>query len=133
MATSQIVKSLETGAGNGARRQTQTYIAGGTIAAGDVVSWDTSASHDDRNLKVVKCTIRACIGSALAAATAGERVEVVIKGYAEDVAITGAITLGESLGSDAAGALTDAAGGATNIQAVALEAGAAGSCDVCWL
>ncbi len=133
MATIQTVKTLESGSGNGTRRQTETYIANGTIAAGAVVCWDTTATGSDRNLKVVASTLRTCIGSALAAATAGERVEVVIKGYAEDVTVSGAAALGDSLGSDAAGGLENAAGGATNIQAVALEAAAAGTCDICWL
>ena len=135
MATSTLVQYLETGMSGAtmAKRQTETFIAGGTIAAGAVVSLDDiHATDSDRAITVISSGAPVAIGSALYDAAAGEKVEVVIKGYAEGVtAVAG--SKGDPLGSDSGGGLTTVAGGATFLNAVALENVAAGKCDVFWL
>ena len=58
MATSTIIQFLAEGeeAATSHRRQIETFIAGGTIAAGDWVQFDTAASDADRVLKVIEAT-----------------------------------------------------------------------------
>ena len=83
------------------RRQTETFIASGTIAAGDVVAFDTGKTGADRVLYVAQAGVVAngnglCVGAAVRAATAGEKVEVVVSGYA-DVKTHGTVTAANML------------------------------------
>tara|TARA_R110002012_G_scaffold300966_1_gene501054 strand:- start:4726 stop:5202 length:477 start_codon:yes stop_codon:yes gene_type:complete len=69
------------------RRQTETFVANGTIAVGDVVGFDTSKTGADRVLFVIKTAAIAngnglAVGVATEAATAGDNVKCVISGYA---------------------------------------------------
>ena len=87
MATSTLIQFL--GPGEGAatvnRRQVETYIAGGTIAAGDWVALDTGKTGADKALYVIATPAVAgrgnVAGVALAAASSGDKVDVVIGGY----------------------------------------------------
>ena len=60
MATNTILQSLNTsaegaGTGSSARRQIETYIASGAIAAGDLVCFDITKTNDsDKCLHIVK-------------------------------------------------------------------------------
>jgi len=92
MATSTIVQLLQAGeAGDTSnRRQIETFIAGGTIAAGDCVGFDTTKTGADRALFVTEAGTVAignslAIGVALNAATADQQVRCVVAGYAENV------------------------------------------------
>ena len=94
MATSTLIQFLGDGitspsgteAGTSNRRQVETFISGGAIAAGDWVSLDVSKTGADKALYVIEAPATAsdarCIGVALAAASAaGEQVRVVVAGY----------------------------------------------------
>ncbi len=90
MADNTLIQFLSKGeaADTGNRRQVETFIASGTIAAGDVVAFDTAQTGADRVLYVAKAGLVAngnglCCGVALAAASAGETVQCVIAGYAD--------------------------------------------------
>ena len=90
MATSTLIQSLIPGADadQSARSKKQTFLAGGTIAAGDFVSLDTTQSGADRGLYVVTIDTSGgavalgvpTVGVATAAATSGQEVVVVIAG-----------------------------------------------------
>lgn len=68
------------------RSQEETFLAGGTITAGDWVIFDTSATGAARVLTVIQSPATAgnplAVGVALNSATAGQRVDVCIAGYA---------------------------------------------------
>jgi hypothetical protein len=109
MATSTLVQFLGDGitsptsieGDTSNRRQVETFIAGGAIAAGDVVAFDTSKTGADRVLYVTEAAQVAngnglSCGVALAAATAGEQVRAVIGGYAL-VSTHGGVALGNLL------------------------------------
>jgi hypothetical protein len=92
MATNSLIQYLEQG-DEGAvsnRREVETFIANGTIAAGDAVSFDLTATDAaDRALLVVAgqafgtTPAKSCfVGVALSDASAGDKVDVVIKGLA---------------------------------------------------
>lgn len=96
MATSTLIQSLIAGADadQSHRREVETFIAGGTIAALDVVGSDSSQTGTDAALYVTQAANVAtgnalAIGVALHAATAGQRVEVVTSGYVADVNCAG--------------------------------------------
>ena len=133
MATSTLVQLLEAGQASDTsnRRQLETFIAGGTIVAGDVVALDKSQTGADRVLYVIQAPNVAtgeplAIGVSLDAAAAGDQVRVVVAGYVADVNCTaGAIAAGAALsaGKTAAGQVeTAAAGDTAGLFAVALEA-----------
>lgn len=139
MATDTLIQYLEAtdSAGNALgsaasnRRQTETFIAGGTIVAGQVVMTDISKAGSAKAITVVQASLVAtgqplAVGVALRAATAGQRVEVVVAGYVEDVDCTaGTILAGAPLsaGKTAAGEVeTSAATDLAGCFAVALEA-----------
>lgn len=106
MATSSLIQSLETGLGAASshRRQVETFLAAGTITAGDVVMWDTSQAGADILLHVVKSALKAlgqplACGIALSSAVSGGKIEVVTSGFAvaNCAADTGTIVLGDVL------------------------------------
>jgi hypothetical protein len=106
MATSTLIQRLEDGvsAASGNRRQVETFLAAGTITAGDVVMWDTSQAGADAMLHVVKSALRAlgqplACGVALESAASGETIQVVVAGFAvaNCAADTGTIVVGDPL------------------------------------
>jgi len=90
------------------RRKEETFIAGGTITAGDVVQWDTGKTGAERAYTVIQSTGTAtghalACGVALESAVANGRVKVVVSGY---VALANAGTVagaGALLGAIGAG------------------------------
>lgn len=121
MATSTLIQNLDTTFSSGTtygtalsdRRQVETFIANGTITAGQWVALDFTASlsDGDKALKVVAAdgnagagagitsTASKVVGVALAGASAGGKVDVVVAGIAEaSVTESGAgINVGASL------------------------------------
>lgn len=91
MATSTLIQLLQPGeaASTSNRSQVETFLAGGTIAQGDFVSLDGSKTGADKALYVVVVDTSGgavalgvpTVGVALAAAVAGQKVDVVIGGY----------------------------------------------------
>jgi len=115
-------------------------IAGGVIAQGDVVAFDTSASDSARVLTVTQAAnvgtgnALACGVALEAAAAAGDQLTIAVKGYVEDVHCTAGVLAGDPLSaaSGAAGEV-DARVAADTAQSfgVALEAeGGTGTVDV---
>lgn len=123
MATSTLIQFLAAGeAGDTShRRQVETYIAAGTIAAGDVVAFDDGQTGADRALYVEQAAIVGtgnglAAGVALDGAAAGEQVRVIVAGYAEGVSCAGGVATatvvnaaGTAAGQVEAAAATDTA------------------------
>jgi len=148
MATSTLIQYLETeqrdGLGNPVavdtptmnRRQVETFIAAAAIAAGEVVSLDAAQTADgDKAIFVqpsdASDTALSCpVGVALAAAGAGEKVEVCVRGVCEANLL--ACTQGDVLTHTATAGSLDTIAAATDPQvAIALEtAGAPGTFTV---
>lgn len=85
---SRIIQKLDAGVGAqiSNRSSTETFIANGTITAGDWVAFDTSKTGTDRILYVIKAGAVALgnpsvLGVATASVTAGQNVEVCVGGY----------------------------------------------------
>jgi hypothetical protein len=111
MATQNIIQYLETTQYNALpsggtvpvgkeamnRRQIETFIAGGVIAANDLVCLDLSATGlGTQGITVVKAnsgalTTTIVVGFALSAAAAGDTVDVTIAGLHESGKVAGAI------------------------------------------
>jgi hypothetical protein len=119
MATNTILQSLNTsaegaGTGSSARRQIETYIASGAIAAGDLVAFDVTKTDDsDKCLHIVKANSTAnetvvAVGFALdAALAAGDPVQVTVAGLHESAnvhvdTVTGARLIASSVAGRAA-------------------------------
>ena len=87
MATSTLVQFLAAGQGvdTSNRRQLETFLADGTIAAGAPVMFDIAEAADgDKVLKVVESAAdKAAIGVAIEAAAAGAQVRVCLSGICE--------------------------------------------------
>ena len=142
MATSTLIQSLIPGADadQSARSKKQTFLAGGTIAAGDFVSLDATQTDADRALYVVTIDTSGgavalgvpTVGVATAAATAGQEVVVVIAGYAEGANVATGATSGLALALDTttSGRATIADAANVNIAAIALEDAASNAADV---
>ena len=140
MATSTLVQFLAAGeAGDTShRRQTETYFAGGTIAAGDVVAFDAGGqTNADRALYVVQAAITAtgnglAAGVALNDAASGEQVRVVVAGYAEDVNCDAGVAAGAVVNAagTTAGQVEAALATDTVVFGVTLEAEAGGTVDM---
>ena len=153
MATSTLIQNLNTGYvdGFGAavtgltgimnRQQFETFLAGETVAAGDVVCLDLSKTADsDKALYVVKtdsaatskkAVVGVVVGSVQSdgALTAGSKISVCIRGIAS-TKVSAAVAQGSYLSVSAtAGQLDDTALAVTApFGAIALEAaGAAGT------
>jgi hypothetical protein len=85
------------------RRQVETFIAGATVVVGDWLQFDTSATGSARVLTVIQATtngplgnplvVGVCLGSAESdgSLTAGSKINVVVAGYAEGVAVDNAV------------------------------------------
>jgi len=139
MATSTLIQYLAAGeAGDTShRRQVETYIAAGTIAAGDVVAFDRTQTGADRTLYVEQAGIVAtgnglAAGVALDGAAAGEQVRVIVAGYAEDVSCAGGVAAGAVVNAagTAAGQVEAALATDTIVFGVTVEAEAGGSVDL---
>jgi len=108
MATNDMLQYLEPAASGGLasasnRQQVETFLAGGAIAAGDWVMFDTSKTGPDRVLYVIEAPVvgthgnGACVGVALGAAAADENVRVVVAGYAATASVGGATVINNLL------------------------------------
>ena len=129
------------GASPSHRRQIETFIAGGAIAIGDWVQFDTSATGASRVLTVIEAAATFALGNPLvvgvaitAAAAAGDKVDVVVEGYVEGASVANAVAAaGVALVVDntAAGqAVALAAADTAGPCGVSLEAAAGNLCDV---
>ena len=139
MATSTLIQFL--GPGEGAatsnRSQVETFLAGGTIAAGDWVAFDTTKTGADKLLTVIEAGTSAngnatVVGVALAAATVGQNVDVVVSGYAAAANTNGAPGAGSPLVVQTVAGAADAAGAAISAPpcGVALAASVANKAEV---
>jgi hypothetical protein len=133
MATSTLVQFLEAGepSSTSNRRQVETLIAGGTIAAGDAVALDTSKTGADRALYVVEAPANSgalVVGIALNGASANEPVAVVVTGYAAGANVESGVLAGQALYVGAtAGRLAAISGAATASAAVFLSGNITGT------
>jgi hypothetical protein len=134
MATSTLLQKLDVaadgfGSSTSNRRQVETFIAGGTIAAGDAVAFDLSKTGSDKVLTVIEATASAkalIVGIALAAASSGAPVEVVVSGYVASADVATGVTAGAQLsGSATAGRLGLASGSSVFLSALQTATGAA--------
>jgi hypothetical protein len=141
MATSTLVQYLQPGeAGNTMNRsQVETFFAGGTIAKGDFVSLDGSKTGADKALYVVVVDTSGgavalgvpTVGVALAAATAGQRVDVVVSGYVAEANIATGVAAGVavSLDTTTSGRATTADAANVNISAICLSLAASNKAE----
>lgn len=150
MATNTILQKLDGetdfGGSTSNRSQVETFIAGGTVAVGDWVMFDSSQTGADRVLYVIEATVVAIHGNGAAfgvvkssaesdgALTAGSRINVVVAGYAENASV-GATTVADDLlvgPISSAGMAEPFVAGATEGRIVgqALEADTANVADV---
>jgi len=118
--TSALGTSAPVGAASSNRSQTETFLAGGSVTAGDWVIFDTSKTGTNRVLYVIQSPATAgsglVVGVALNSAVADGRVDVCIAGY---VATANVATL--SAGAQAKGqAITTS--GATAGRAIKYDA-----------
>jgi hypothetical protein len=131
--TSGLGVSVPVGADASNRSQEETFIAAGTIAKGDFVSLDSSKTGADKALFVVVVDTSGgavalgvpTVGVALAAATAGQKVDVCVAGYCAQANVlsgTGA-NLALSLDTTTSGRAVAADAANVNICAVSLTAG----------
>jgi hypothetical protein len=110
MATSTLIQLLQPGEGAATsnRSQVETFFAGGTIAKGDFVSLDGTKTGADKALYVVVVDTSGgavalgvpTVGVALAAATAGQKVDVVIGGYVAEANIATGTAAGVAVALD---------------------------------
>jgi hypothetical protein len=138
--TSGLGVSVPVGAGASNRSQEETFIAGGTIAKGDFVSLDTSKTGADKALFVVTIDTSAgavalgvpTVGVALAAATAGQKVDVCVAGYCAQAAVATGTAAGVALSLDTSNSGRAAAADAANVNicAVSLTVAALNSAEV---
>jgi len=131
--TSGLGVSVPVGADASNRSQEETFIAAGTIAKGDFVSLDSSKTGADKALFVLTVDTSGgavalgvpTVGVALAAATAGQKVDVCVAGYCAQANVlsgTGA-NLALSLDTTTSGRAVAADAANVNICAVSLTAG----------
>lgn len=119
------------------RRETKWFVAGGTIVAKDFVMLDLSQTDADKAQYVIQATAVAngnplVCGVALTAASSGDLVEVVVRGYVEDAHVLTAVTVGLGLVVDTiagAGSIY-APGDISQVVAVALTTSVANVADV---
>ena len=103
------------------RSQTETFIAGGSITAGDWVIFDTSATGANRVLQVIQSPATAgnplVVGVATETVSSGAKVKVVIDGYWATANVVTGVLKGEAVttsGATAGRALKYATGTHTN-------------------
>ena len=142
MATSTLIQFLASGESGDTsnRRQIETFIAGGAIAAGDWVQLDTGATGADRMLQVIEATTAFATGNPLVCGVSldtvasGDQVRVVVAGYAEGASVANAVAAaGTALVVDATAAgqaVAIAAADTAPACGVALEAAAGNTADV---
>jgi predicted RecA/RadA family phage recombinase len=143
MATSTLVQFLSPGEkapGGPNRSQVETFIAGGTIAAGDFVSLDTSKTGADKVLYVIVVDTSGgavalgvpTIGVALNAATAGRDVDVVIRGYVGVANVATGVAAGAAIALDTttSGRATTADAANVNIAGICLSLAASNKAEV---
>jgi len=152
MATSTLIQYLETaqvtglgvsapvGASTSDRSQTETFLAGGTIAAGDFVSLDTSQTGANKALYVVVVDTSGgavalgvpTVGVALKAADAGDKVEVCIAGYCKSANVATGTAAGVALALDTttSGRAVAADAANCNLAAVSLTVAASNKAEV---
>jgi hypothetical protein len=106
MATSTIIQFLGNEAAGGTastmnRSQVETFIAGGSITAGDFVILDTSQTGSDRALYVIQSPATAgnalVVGVAKTGATTGQKVDVVVAGYYATANVVTGVNAGEAI------------------------------------
>ena len=121
MATSTLLQYLQADDGSGTalgitasnRRQVERYIAGGTIAANDLVAFDFSKTADGEiALTVVKADSGsansiAVVGFALEAASAGGELNVTVAGIHVSANVAGAVAKGDRLSISAVAGQAD--------------------------
>ena len=109
MATSTLIQFLEPGEGASTsnRSQTETFLAAGTITAGDWVAFDLSQTGADKCLHVIQSAAGAVGGTvcgvALQSAVAGDKIDVCIGGFCAVAAVTNGVAAGSALIAVAAG------------------------------
>lgn len=100
MATSTLVQFLEAGEPSSVmnRRQTETFLAGAAITAGDWVQVDASKTDADKVLYAIQAAGTFALGNPLvvgvaltSAAAAGDTVEVCIAGYVAEANVAAAV------------------------------------------
>lgn len=126
------------------RRQVETFIAGATVAVGDWLQFDTSATGAAKVATVIQATnvalgnplvVGVCLGSAETSGTltAGSRINVVVSGYMETANVDGAVVAGSPLVVDTtAGRAHVAVTGDISVCGVALAADVANVAPV-WI
>jgi hypothetical protein len=138
----ELGATVSVGAGTSHRRQVETFIAGGSITAGDCVVFDVSKTDAARVLTVIQSPATAgqslVCGFALNTAASGEKVSVVVEGYMENANVVSGVLTSVSLttsGVTAGRALTYASGThtATAPFAVTLEAASVGNTADVWV
>lgn len=145
MATSTLIQSLDLTFSDGTivgntpsnRRQIETFIAGGTITAGDWVAFDTTQTGAERVATVVQAGVVAtgnplAAGVAVRGAASGEKVDVVVAGLATNANVDGAVVAGSPLsaGAAVAGRAGIATAASIVVCGVALEADTANVASV---
>ena len=110
------------------RRQIETFISGGVIAAGDWVAFDTTQTGATKVLTVTTAALTA-LGNALvvgvaleAASAAGQQVDVVVSGYCAVAAVANAVA--------AAGVPLGIVGGTAGRAVAAVAADIGNACGV---
>jgi len=119
------------------RRQVETFIAGGTVAAGDVVALDVSKTGALKALTVVEAPANAgalaigvCLGSAESdgSLTAGSKINVIVTGYVASADVETGVAAGQALVVGAtAGRFAALANAATSISGVFISAAVTGT------
>jgi hypothetical protein len=129
MATSTLIQFLSSGEaapGGPNRTQVETFIAGGTITAGDAVALDLSKTGADKALYVVEAPANAgaiVVGIALNSAVAEGDVAVAITGYVNVADVETGVAAGQALYVGAtAGRLAAFKNAATSVNGVFFSA-----------
>ncbi len=120
------------------RTETRRFTSGGVIAIGDVVAFDTTAAGSARVLTVTKAAIDLlgndlAVGVALeVSSAAGTDIDVAVRGYVENAACTAGVALGDGLVASRVSGEVDTyvVTDTGRVFGVALEAEAAGTCDI---
>ena len=122
------------------RRQVETFFVTGAagVLAGDWVTFATGVvTNSLRAIYVERAptsqTSSAVVGVALASASVGSTVQVVVRGYVEGANVASAVTSGQSLFCDGASAGRAAAYLAASLAppcGVAVESASSNTCDV---
>ncbi|MHA2086613.1 MAG: hypothetical protein ACXABD_22970 [Candidatus Thorarchaeota archaeon] len=123
MATSTILQYLDQSSSDGDygisasnRRQIETYIAGGTIVAGDLVAFDFDTTLGETDGEIALTVIQASggstdsiavVGFALDAASTGDRVRVTVSGIHQSANVNGAVVKGDRLSISAVAGQAD--------------------------